>query len=146
MKVRRDMIAVHPLLVQCVEKVEVDIIKYHSMPIRLFESSREHGRHNQLIQRGKTKDLISRHLYDVENVPHLYTTAIDYVHYDGKWSWNLRDLTIKTWYELFGHMVLDLCPELEWCGMNRKSVNYCHFQLTEMAMYNNLDKFPCVMC
>ena len=67
-----------------------------------------------------------------------------YVFYDEKWSWNLRDSTIMSWYILFGNLVLDLCPELSWRGFNRKNVNYCHFELRQAIIIDNLDKFPCV--
>lgn len=39
-----------------------------------------------LLKRGKTQNAISRHLFNLENDPPLYTTAIDYVYFDNKWS------------------------------------------------------------
>jgi len=113
--------------------------------MRLFETGRDHSRHEILINKGKTKDLISRHLYNLENDPPLYATAIDYVYYDQKWSWNLRDGTTTAWYILFGNLVLDLCPELKWGAYNRKSVNYCHFELRYAVIQSKLDDTPCVM-
>lgn len=144
MKIQRAIDTLHPLMVDCVTKIQQQVIEAHRMPVRLFETGRVHERHNMLIQRGKTKDIVSRHLYNLDNDPPLYATAVDYVFYDGRWSWNLRDTTVQSWYILFGNLVLDVCPELEWGGQNRKSTNYCHFQLRADVLINNLDTVPCV--
>jgi len=133
------------VLIQCVRKIQSSIIDANNAPFRLFETGRDHERHDMLIKRGKTKDIISRHLYNLENDPPLYATAIDYVYFDSKWSWNLRDSTISAWYILFGNLVLDICPELQWSGFNRKSVNFCHFQLKAVVIKNNFDLIPCVI-
>ncbi len=144
MKICRNQNVLHPVLVNCMKKIQVNVIDAHNMPIRLFETGRQHDRHEMLIHKGKTKDIVSRHLYNLENVPPLSATAVDYVYFDPKWAWNLRDSTTNAWYILFGNMVLDLCPELQWAGMNRKSVNFCHFELLNTVMVANLDKVPCV--
>jgi len=145
MKICRNNETLHPILVKSVRKIQKEVIDAHSCPIRLFETGRDHTRHETLINKGKTKDIISRHLYNLENDPPLYATAIDYVYYDRKWSWNLRDGTTTAWYILFGNLVLDLCPELKWGAYNRKSVNYCHFELRYGVIQSNLDVVPCVM-
>ena len=145
MQIFRNLDMVHPILKQCIKKIQTQIIDGHNMPIRLFETGRDHERHNTLIQRGKTKDPISRHLYNLENIPPLYSTAVDYVYYDKKWSWNLRDSTVMAWYVLFGNLVLDVCPELQWSGESRKDVNYCHFELKREIMVLNWEKIPCVL-
>ena len=146
MKALRNTDALHPILAECTEKIQKQVIQAHKMPFRLFEAGRTHERHEFLLKRGKTKDVISRHLFNLENDPPLYATAVDYVFYkDNKWSWNLRDSTIVAWYQLFGNLVLDVCPELEWGGQKRKSVNYCHFQLRHAILVNNLDTVQCVV-
>lgn len=145
MKIYKDTEMLHPILTKQVKKIQIEIIDPYNMPIKLFETGRTHDRHETLINRGRTKDLISGHLYNLENDPPLYASAIDYVFYDGRWSWNLRDSTIHAWYTLFGNLVLDTCPELEWFGMNRKSVNLCHFILKGKIMQENLDIIPCVV-
>jgi len=144
MKIQRSTTNVHPLLIGCIDKIQKEVIQTHNAPIRLFETWREHDRHASLIKKGKTKDIVSRHLFNVENDPPLYTTAVDYVYYKERWSWNLRDGTVAAWYELFGNLVLDVCHELEWGGMHRKSINYCHFQMRKAVLIDNLDKYPCV--
>ncbi len=145
MKVIRTPEMLHPILQDCIVRIQNTVINVHNAPVRVFECGRTHDRHNMLIQRGKTKDVFSRHLYNLDNDPPLYGTAVDYVFYDGKWSWNLRDSTINAWYILFGNLVLDACPELQWGGLTRKSTNYCHFELRESAIIENLEKFPCVV-
>jgi len=113
--------------------------------MRLFETGRDHDRHEMLVKKGKTKDIVSRHLYNLQNVPPLLTTAVDYVYFDTKWSWNLRDSTVNSWYLTFGNLVLDVCPELQWSGMNRKSVNFCHFEIKRQVLVDNLKNTPCVV-
>ena len=135
----------HPIILSCINRIQSDIIESHNVPMKLFETGRTHDRQQTLIHKGKTKDILSRHTYNLENDPPLYTTAVDYVFYNGRWSWNLRDSTVSLWYQLFGHMVLDICPELEWGGERRKAVNYCHFQLRESALLGELDRYPCVL-
>ena len=144
MKILRTTEMLHPILNECVSKIQKEEIINYNIPMRLFETGRLHDRHQILIQRGKTKDIMSNHLFKLDNDPPLYATAIDYVYYDGKWSWNLRDSTITAWYILFGNLVLDICPELKWEGMNRKSTNYCHFELRREVMINKLNIYPCV--
>ena len=144
MKILRSTEMLHPLLTTCVKRIASELIDVHTIPMRIFETGRDHERHDSLIKKCKTKDIVSMHLFNLENDPPLYATAIDYVFYDGRWSWNLRDSTILSWYELFGNLVLDLCPELSWKGTCRKSLNYCHFQLRQEMVINNLDKYPCV--
>ena len=144
MKIKRSMDMLHPILIECTRKIQKEVDQYN-IPMRLFETGRSHERHKMLISKGRTKDYISGHLYNLENYPPLYAKAVDYVFYDGRWSWNLRDSTVTAWYNLFGNLVLDTCPELNWHGTNRKSINLCHFILKENVIINNLDTYPCVI-
>lgn len=145
MNITRSLSMCHPILKECISKIQKKVIDAHSMPIRVFETGRLHERHSMLISKGKTRDIMSGHLFNLDNDPPLYTTAVDFVYYDNKWSWNLRDSTISSWYILFGNSVLDVCPELKWGVQDRKSVNYCHFELRSSVMLDQFDKFPCVM-
>lgn len=144
MKINRTFDTTHPLLIICAKRIQL-IIDHHSIPIKLFETGRDHDRHQMLLKKGKTKDIISRHLYNLENDPPLYSTALEYVFYDGKWSWNFRDSTIMSWYQIFGNLVLDSCPELEWGNFNRKSMNYCYFFLRRNSILDNFQEIPCVL-
>lgn len=145
MKVLRTTEMLHPVLIDCVDKIQKEVINQYNIPMRLFETGRMHDRHEMLLKKGKTQELMSRHLFKLENDPPLYATAIDYVYYVDRWSWNLRNSTISSWYILFGNLVLDACPELEWGGQNRKNTNYCHFQLSDEVIYENYDKIKCVL-
>lgn len=145
MKIQRNINVLHPTLTACVKKIQSSIIDTYNVPIRLFETGRSHERHETLINKGKTKNIVSKHLYNLDNDPPLYASAVDYVYYDKKWSWNLRDSTIIAWYILFGNLVLDTCPELQWSGFDRKSINYCHFELKYDIILSKQDEFPCVL-
>ena len=146
MKIQRSLDVLHPVLADLTKKIQKEIILAHNMPIRLFETGRKHERHEMLVNKGKTKDVMSKHLFNLKNNPPLYATALDYVVYcNGKWSWNLRDSTVISWYQIFGNLVLDLCPELEWGGSKRKAINYCHFELKYAILIKNIGITPCVI-
>ena len=145
MKIIRNLDVLHPILKDCVKKIQSEIINTHDVPMKLFETGRLHDRQEMLLNKGKTQTAISKHVFNLENDPPLYATATDYVYFDNKWSWNLRNSTILSWYILFGNMVLDLCPELIWHGVNRKNINYCHFELRSDIILHNLRKYPCVV-
>lgn len=144
MKILRSTEMLHPILQDCVSRIQKEVILKHSIPMRLFETGRMHDRHQVLLQRGKTKDILSKQLFNLENDPPLYAMAVDYVYYNEKWSWNLRDATIQAWYIMFGNLVLDACPELSWGATRRKSTNYCYFELRRAVMVENIEIFPCV--
>lgn len=145
MKVLRDFNSVHPVLVSNIQKITKSIIDPHSMPFRIFETGRLPARHAELLSRGKTTELLSKHIFDLEIDPPLYCTAVDFVYYDEKWSWNLRDSTILNWYKLFGNMVSDMCPDLYWKGLDRQNTNYSHFELTDDCISFYMDKYPCIV-
>lgn len=145
MQVIKDFTYAHPALREANSKIQEHIISKYNAPFRLFETSRDHARHQILLSKGRTKDIISRHLYNVDNDPPLYCTAMDYVYFTGQWSWNLRNSIIFNWYVLFGNLVLDVCPELWWEGLNRKSTNYNHFELRREVIIDNIDEYPCVV-
>lgn len=145
MQIIKDFTYVHPLLREANSKIQEHVISKYNAPFRLFETSRDHARHQILLSKGRTKDIISRHLYNVDNDPPLYCTAMDYVYFTGQWSWNLRNSVIFNWYVLFGNLVLETCPELWWEGLNRKSTNYNHFELRREVIIDNIDAYPCVV-
>jgi hypothetical protein len=135
----------HPILKDSCEKIQKEVIKKYNMPFRLFETGRTQERHNHLLSKGRTQDVFSHHLHNLEVFPSLYSIAVDYVYYDGKWSWNLRDKTVMAWYELFGNLVLNACPELTWAASNRKRSNLNHFTLRQEVIEAEFDKFPCIL-
>jgi len=145
MKVLKDKSMLHPILSNVVDRIQAQVIDKYNAPMRLFETGRQHDRHQALLSKQATKNIISKHLYDLNLNPPLYATAVDYVYFDERWSWNLRNSTIAGWYTLFGNLVLDICPELLWGGMDRKSVNFTHFELREKVIYENIEKYPCLL-
>ncbi len=143
---QNDLELLHPVLQEICLRIQSKIIIEHNIPMKLFETGRRQERHQHLLTKRRTQNIYSKHLYNFSNEEQpLYAAAVDFVFYNGKWSWNLRDQTILSWYLLFGNLVLDLCPELEWHGENRKGVNYTHFQLRDEVIVDNLDKYPCVL-
>jgi len=145
-QVQNGLDLVHPVLKGLCIKIQQEVIIKHDMPFKLFETGRSPERHQHLLSKGRTQNILTKHLYDLTNKDKpLYAAAVDYVYYDGKWSWNLRDQTILSWYLLFGNMVLDLCPELEWSGCDRKQSNYTHFQIRDTAIADVMDVYPCII-
>lgn len=140
-----DINLLHPVLKDISSRIKIDIIQKYSMPFKLFETGRTHERHQTLLSKGRTQNMFSKHVFSLEGDIPLYSEAMDYVFYDGRWSWNLRDNTIKSWYELFGNLVLDCCNEIKWGGTSRKSMNYTHFELKENVIIENIEKYPCIM-
>jgi len=144
-KVIKELDMVHPVLVNSIAKIQSEVINKYNAPFRLFETGRDHDRHQFLIIKGRTKDIVSRHLYNLENDPPLYCTAVDYVYFNGEFNWNLRNTTIYHWYVLFGNLVLDACPELNWGGLDRRSTNFNHFYLRRDSIVQAIDEHPCVV-
>jgi len=59
MKIIRTVEMAHPILKSCIDRIQRELIDYHSIPMKIFETGRVHDRHNVLINRGKTKDIMS---------------------------------------------------------------------------------------
>ncbi len=145
MRVNRSLDMVHPLLRADVATTQKLITK-HRLPFRLFETGRDRDRQQFLMQSGKVKVPNTGHMYNLENDPPLYTTAIAFVmNNNSSWSWNLRDATTAAWYALFGQLVLDVCPNLDWGGLNRKATDYTLFTLKKQVIFDNLFQYPCVL-
>lgn len=144
-KIIRDLKIVHPLLKDVHHKIQKDIIDAYNIPMRLFETGRTMERHIQLVNKGKENSLISPFIFNLQTDPVLYSIALSYVYFDRKWSWNLRNATIRHWYLLFGNLVLDECVEMEWGANNRKNQNFSLFSLKSGIVKTNQNRFPCVV-
>lgn len=145
-QVQTSLDMLHPIMKECCKRIQLEVIHKYNAPFKIFETGRTHERQQHLLNKGRTQNPLSKHLYSLDNDPPLYSVAVDYVYYkEIKWSWNLRDQTIMSWYSLFGNLVLDCCPELEWGANNRKSMNYTHFQLREDVVVEYFSKFPCII-
>ena len=129
--VLRDPNYLHPVMRENVRRIHKYLIEHHKAPFRVFETARTQQRQMALIEKGKAKTFVSRYVFDLNTDPPLYSTAVNFVYYTNRWSWDLRDMTIKRWYQLFGEMVLDLCPDLDWAGRWRKNEDYTHYELSD---------------
>lgn len=136
-QILRDVKLLHPIAQDCHSRIQKQIIEKYSVPFRLFETGRLIERQAVLVRKGKSTTLVSRHFFRIDTTPKVLSTAIDYVYYQGYWSWDLRRATVKAWYELFGELVLDLCPELEWGRYDRSRADYNHFQLRQDILDSN---------
>lgn len=126
----RDTAVLHPRLRSAVHDVQQHVIDAHHLPIQLFETGRTRGRQRMLFSRGKVMSGVSEHMFDLSADPPIYASAVCYVYNDGTgWSWNLRSRKILAVYMLFGELVLDLCPVLEWAGYRRNNVDYTYYRL-----------------
>lgn len=129
--VLRDQEYLHPTLREEVKRIQREVIERHRAPFRIFETARTAERQMDLIKKRKQRTLVTRYLMDLNSAPPIYSTAVNYVYYTSRWSWDLRDMKIKRWYQLFGELVLDLCPKLEWAGYWRSNIDYTNFQIKQ---------------
>lgn len=132
-KILRDKKYLHPKLAQAVTVIERELIERHQMPFRLFETGRSLMRQKYLVDRGLDNSMGSAHL--IEKGVLEVTGAVDFVFFENAWSWNLRNQTVLRWYQLFGELVVNLCPELWWAGHSRMYIDYTHFELRR-EIYN----------
>ncbi len=127
-KIIRSLDVLHPDLRRAVQDVQANIIAKHRMPIKLFETGRTKERHEMLMKRGLAQDPISRHRFNLE--AGVFATAVSFVYYeDGRWSWNIRNVKVKRWLQLFGEMVLDRCNNVNWRGYDRERTDYTKYEL-----------------
>ena len=130
-QILRDPKLLHPILLDCHTRIQKQILGKYNCPLRLFETGRLVERQAVLVRKGKSTTLVSRHFFRIDTEPKVLSTAVDYVYHQGHWSWDLRKASIKAWYELFGELVLDICPELDWGRNNRYRADHNHFELKQ---------------
>jgi peptidoglycan L-alanyl-D-glutamate endopeptidase CwlK len=95
--VQRDVLLLKPELQNLVRNIEIGIIQYHNLPLKVFETKRTLERQEWLFEQGYSKTLNSRHLDG---------SAVDFVYYkDGKWSW---DNGVLHYYHFLGERVKEL--------------------------------------
>lgn len=121
----------HPLMRAAVQTIQRDVIERHRLPFRLFETARTPARQLSLYNKRKVRTLASYFYFDLKGDPVIHSTAVCFVHFTDRWSWDIRTRTTKRWYELFGELVLDACPDLDWAGNWRSNIDYTHFQLKQ---------------
>jgi hypothetical protein len=105
------------------EKIDTDIIVYHRLPMRLFETLRNPIRQKMLFETGMSKTLNSRHLPNKVGKSEAFDVV---VHIDGRWSWEPRHFM---YYNFFAQLVLmKFSKELEWGGNFTSFKDLPHFQ------------------
>jgi hypothetical protein len=132
-KVHRELKLLHPILQKYALSIQRELLDNYNMPFRLFETGRSFARQTKLVEAGQANSMMSLHFYNLEVDPPVFARAMSYVYYDGRWSWNIRDIRIRRWMQLFGELVLDLCPGLEWGGYYRIRQDYTYFQLLDQV-------------
>ncbi len=134
-QVIRDLDSLHPLLREEVRRIQREVIDQHRAPFRVFETARSAERQMSLVEKRKTRQLVTRYICDLNSDPVIHSTAVNFVYFQSKggWSWDVRNQTVKRWYQLFGELVLDLCPVLEWGGTWRTNTDYNHFQIKQLV-------------
>jgi len=133
-QVLRDPELLHPILREHVAHIQREVIERHSMPFKLFETGRTRERQADLVEKRRARTLVSRQFFDVEREPPLYSTGFNLVHFSRRWSWDVRNRTIVSWYQILGELVLDLVPDLEWAGYWRSCSDYTFFQLRHAVL------------
>lgn len=131
---QRDLELLHPNLRESVHIIQEEIIGRHRAPFKVFETGRLMERQKFLLGKRKARSAFSRHFYSFETDVKCYSTAVDFVYYDTRWSWDIRSTLVRRWYQLFGELVLTRCSNLEWGGYWRQGVNYTHFQLNQKEL------------
>lgn len=112
-------------LLYIAEKME-DLILYHRLPFKRFETLRTLERQAYLFQQGTTKTMQSKHLPGIDNK----SRAVDYVLYiDNKWTW---DSKYRFYYNFFGALVLNNFPKkIRWGGSFKSFYDGPHFELID---------------
>lgn len=101
-----------------------NIITFHRLPFKLFETLRTKERQQKLFDDGFSKTLNSRHLPNKLGK----SEAMDIVVYiDGKWSWDNKHLF---YYEFLGSKIMEKYSGILKWGRDFKSFkDYPHFEL-----------------
>ncbi len=133
-QVLRDVELLHPVLREHVRRIQHEIVERHSMPFKLFETGRTRERQADLVEKRRARTLVSQQFFDLEREPAMYATGFNLVHFSRRWSWDVRNRTILSWYQLLGELVLDLVPDLEWAGYWRSCSDYTYFQLRRSVL------------
>jgi len=97
------------------------LMQEHNLPFRVFETLRTHTRQLQLVNKGASRTLKSKHIEG---------KAIDLVLFiNGKWSWDEKHLY---YYEFLGALVeAKIGHKVLWGKHWPGFKDYVHFQLKE---------------
>lgn len=126
--IERHLALLDDRLLDIVEYINTNIITYHRLPIKVFETLRTEERQQELFDKGFSKTLQSRHLPNKLGK----SEAVDFVvFYSGRWSWDDKDLYI---YEFFGQLVKRKFGNiLRWGADFKTFKDYPHFELIDRS-------------
>lgn len=97
------------------------LVSYHKLPMRVFETYRSESRQQTLVAKGYSKTMKSKHLEG---------KAVDIVCYiDGKWTWDSKYLY---YYNFLGGIVEEkMGNDIMWGGNFNGFYDGAHFELKE---------------
>ncbi len=107
------------------EKVE-ELIAWHKLPFKRFETLRSLKRQEYIFSQGHTKTMNSKHLPG----PDGKSRACDYIVFiNNNWSW---DNKYRFYYNFFGNLVLYTFPNrISWGGSFKGFFDGGHIQLKD---------------
>jgi len=104
----------------------LNLIRYHNLPFKLFETYRTAKRQQKLFKKGHSKcDGIKK------LSKHQLGKAVDFVYWDEtlkKFRW---DKEIEYWYKILGLLVTHQVPDIIWGGNWKTFKDLPHFELKE---------------
>jgi len=100
------------------------IIKYHKLPLKVFETLRTIERQEMLLKDGYSKTINSKHLPNYRGK----SEAVDIVVWTrGRFAW---DNHYKYWYEVLGAIIIARYPvSIRWGGTFKNFFDGAHFEL-----------------
>jgi peptidoglycan L-alanyl-D-glutamate endopeptidase CwlK len=117
-------------LKELVDHILCDIIVYHRLDFRVFETLRHPERQKYLVLNKFSQTLHSRHLPNIKGK----SEAVDLVyHVDGKPTW---DPKYKPQYDFLGHKILEKYGDkLRWGGNFKSFYDGPHYELIKSYGY-----------
>lgn len=111
-------------LLNIYNKIQIEIINHHQLPFKLFETRRTLERQKELLAKGYTKTLNSRHFPNANGL----SEAMDLVLYiDGKPTWDTSKIY---YYQFLGERIMEEFGDvLTWGGKWQSFKDFPHFEL-----------------
>lgn len=109
-------------MLELYQRIMDEVVVYHRLPFKLFETLRSPERQRYLVDSGFSKTMHSRHLPNSTGK----SEAFDLVLFiDNKWTW-----TPLHFYDFLGKSVLEkFGNKITWGGNFKNFYDGCHFEL-----------------